>query len=101
MADLGERSERQGREFVEKTFNVLEIKQDPAEPETFAFLVDLTADAEEGKRMRCGLQSPAANASSTPFTKRDSGRNEEEVINLLAKFSRKSQEWTFWLRNNG
>jgi len=47
MADLGERSERQGREFVEKTFNVLEIKQDPAEPETFAFLVDLTADAEE------------------------------------------------------
>jgi hypothetical protein len=35
--------------LVEKTFHVLEIEQNPAKPERFAFLVDLTADAEEGK----------------------------------------------------
>ena len=50
--------------------------------------------------MRCGLQGLAANPSGTPFTKRDSGRNEEKVVNLLSKLPRKLQERTVWLRNN-
>jgi hypothetical protein len=49
--------------------------------------------------MRCGLQSLEANPSSTPLTKGDSSRNEKEVVNLLAKFSRKLQERAVWLRN--